>query len=56
MELNIKINKDGLDNEDIKHLLEHMSDFNMRSIKKLCKGDIIPVRKGVGIECTFTIS
>ena len=55
MNLNIKINKDGLNNQDIKDLLEHMSDLNMRNIKKLCNGDEISMKRGFGIECTFKI-
>ena len=56
MELNIKINKDGLTNEEIKKVRELINaDLTSRRFKSLCNGNEFSVGVG-GLELNFKIN
>ena len=54
--LNIKIEKNGFTNEDVKTLKEHLQDVSVRDLKHLMKGNSFSVKKGVnGFKVSFKI-
>lgn len=46
MKLIVKINRDGVTNEDIKWIREKLSDLTSREFKSLCDGNTMSVAKG----------
>ena len=56
MKLNIKINKEGLSNEEIKKVRELINeDLTSRKFKSLCNGNEFSVGVG-GLELEFSIN
>ena len=56
MKLNIKINKEGLSNEEIKKVRELINeDLTSRKFKSLCNGNEFSVEVG-GLKLEFSIS
>ena len=58
MNLNIKINKDGISNDEIKWIREILSDVTSAEMKSLCNGNQFSVSKGCSddaLKLTFKI-